>query len=503
MMIELIYKGVKKMDVLGKLNIDEIEKRAFVNGEYIDAISGAVISKTLSFDGRKFEGIAACGKADVDIAVAAAQKAYSSGGWSRKTPSERKEILLKLADLMEEHIEELALLDTFETGRAYINYLRDSLPKAIEAVRYFAEAVDKLYDESIPIRGSDTAVIKKVSLGVVGLITPWNDPMVVTAWKFAPALLMGNTVVLKPAEQSSLSAIYLGKLTKEAGIPDGVFNVVPGYGEEAGKALALHKDVRGIFFTGSAEVGKKIMEYAGQSNMKRVALECGGKGPYIVSNKCNRMSEAAEVLAKNMFYNQGQICSAPSRAVVHKSVYDEFIAVLKAESEKYVPGYSFDDANEVGCVVSKEQYDKVNGYIDLAAKEGAKIYRPSLVKEKPKGAICITPAILENVNNNMRIAREEIFGPVLAVIKVDSMEEAVDIANDSEFGLAGAVWTDDVNEAFKLTDRMEVGLVHLNSYGNDDNSSPFGGVKQSGIGKDKSIHAFDKYCDSKTIWMHF
>ena len=222
MMIELIYKGVKKMDVLGKLNIDEIEKRAFVNGEYIDAISGAVISKTLSFDGRKFEGIAACGKADVDIAVAAAQKAYSSGGWSRKTPSERKEILLKLADLMEEHIEELALLDTFETGRAYINYLRDSLPKAIEAVRYFAEAVDKLYDESIPIRGSDTAVIKKVSLGVVGLITPWNDPMVVTAWKFAPALLMGNTVVLKPAEQSSLSAIYLGKLTKEAGIPDGV-----------------------------------------------------------------------------------------------------------------------------------------------------------------------------------------------------------------------------------------------------------------------------------------
>jgi len=491
------------MDVLSKLNIETIEKRAYINGIYTEGTRGNVISKTLSFDGRRFDGIAACDEIDVDKAVVAAKKAFDSGIWNRKTPSERKEILLKLADLMEKHLEDIALLDTFETGRAYINYSRDSLPKAIEAVRYFAEAVDKLYDESIPLRSSDTAVIKRVPLGVVGLITPWNDPMVVTAWKFAPALLMGNTVVLKPAEQSSLSAIYLGKLSKEAGIPDGVFNVIPGYGEVAGRALAMHKDVRGVFFTGSAEIGKKILEYAGKSNMKRVALECGGKGPYIVSDKCSRISEAAEVLAKNMFYNQGQICSAPSRAIVHKSVYDEFMNALKSESEKYVPGYSFDVANEVGCVVSKDQYDKVNGYIELAVDEGATVYRPSSVVEKPEGALCITPVILENVNNNMRIAREEVFGPVLAVIKVDSMEEAIDIANDSEYGLAGAVWTDDVNEAFYLTDRMEAGLVHLNSYGNDDNSSPFGGVKQSGIGKDKSVHAFDKYCDSKTIWMHF
>ncbi len=491
------------MDMLNKLNIYQIEKRAYINGEYVDASDGKVISKTLSFDGREFSGIAACSKEDVDKAVASAKAVYESGVWSKKTPSERKEILLKLADLMEEHLEELALLDTFETGRAYINYSRDSLPKAIEAVRYFAEAVDKLYDESIPVRGTDTAVIKKVPLGVVGLITPWNDPMVVTAWKFAPALLMGNAVVLKPAEQSSLSAICLGKLTKEAGIPDGVFNVVPGYGEEAGKELALHKDVRGVFFTGSAEIGKKIMEYAGQSNMKRVALECGGKGPYIVSDKCNRIAEAAVVLAKNMFYNQGQICSAPSRAIIHKSVYDEFISVLKSESSKYIPGYSFDETNEVGCVVSREQFDKVNRYIELASEEGADVFRPTVTKDKPEGAYCISPAILENVNNDMRIAREEIFGPVLAVIKVDSMEEAISIANDSEYGLAGAVWTDDVNEAFDLTNRMDAGLVHLNSYGNDDNSSPFGGVKQSGIGKDKSVHAFDKYCDSKTIWMHF
>ena len=491
------------MDVLSRLKIEEIEKRAYINGQYTESTSGEVISKTLSFDGRELEGIAACDKADIDKAVAVAKAAFESGVWNGKTPSERKDILLHLADLMDENIEELALLDAFETGRAYINYSRDSLPKAIEAVRYFAEAVDKLYDESVPVRGRDTAVIKKVPLGVVGLITPWNDPMVVTAWKFTPALLMGNTVVLKPAEQSSLSAIYLAKLTKEAGIPDGVFNVVPGYGEEAGKALALHPDVRGIFFTGSAEVGKKILEYSGQSNMKRVALECGGKGPYIVSDKCNKIREAAEVLAKNMFYNQGQICSAPSRAIIHEAVYDKFMEILKSESSRYVPGYTFDDENEVGCVVSKEQYDKIQAYIRLGEEEGAIVYQPKQDKRLPDGAICVLPTILENVNNDMRVAREEIFGPVLCMIRVSSMEEAISIANDSEYGLAGAVWTDDVDEAFDLTDKLEVGLAHLNSYGNDDNSSPFGGVRQSGIGKDKSVHAFDKYCDSKTIWMHF
>lgn len=491
------------MDVFNKLDTNTIERRAFIGGIYTDASDGNTVVKTLSFDGKTSLEISMCNEKDIDKAVECALKAFNSGIWSRKTVTERREILLKLADLMEEHAEDLALLDTYETGRAYINYIRDSIPKAIEALRYFAEASDKIYDESVPVRNMDTAIIRHVPLGVVGLITPWNDPMVVTVWKLAPALLMGNTVILKPAEQSSLSAIYLGKLSKEAGIPDGVFNVVPGLGDVAGKALAMHKDVRGIFFTGSAEIGKKIMEYAGASNMKRVALECGGKGPYIVSDKCKRIAEAAEVLAKNMFYNQGQICSAPSRAIIHKDVYDEFVNCLKGESRKFIPGYSFEDSNEVGCVVSKEQYDKVQGYIKLAEEEGAAIYQPSEKKDIPKDAFCVLPTIFENVTNEMRIAREEIFGPVLCVIKTASMEEAVNIANDSEYGLAGAIWTDDVNEAFRLTEKIEAGLVHLNSYGNDDNSSPFGGIKQSGIGKDKSIKAFEKYCDSKTIWMHF
>lgn len=491
------------MDVLSRLDKHKIENRAFIGGIYTDAVDGETFTKTLSFDGKTKLEIAKCNEKDVDKAVSCALKAFNNGIWRDKSPSERKEILLKLAGIMEEHKEYLALLDTYETGRAYLNYIRDSIPKAIDALRYFAEAVDKIYDECIPIRHEETALIRHIPLGVVGLITPWNDPMVVTIWKLAPALLMGNTVILKPAEQSSLSAIYLGKLAKDAGIPDGVFNVVPGVGEVAGKALAMHKDVRGIFFTGSAEIGKEILKYAGMSNMKRVSLECGGKGPYIISDKCTNIRESAEVLAKNMFYNQGQICSAPSRAIVHEAVYNDFIKILKSETQKYIPGYSFDDQSEVGCVVSKEQFDKVQNYIRLGCEEGAVIYQPDIEKTVPKGAFCIVPTIFENVSNEMRIAREEIFGPVLCVIKVHSMDEALKIANDSEFGLAGAVWTDDINEAFHLTEKLEAGLVHLNSYGNDDNSSPFGGIKQSGIGKDKSVKAFEKYCDSKTIWMHF
>lgn len=491
------------MDVFSKLDVAGIETRAYINGTYTGSSDGNTLSKTLSFDGISQIEISSCNEKDVDLAVECAQRSFRSGIWCRMTPSARKDVMLKLASLMEEHAEELALLDTYETGRAYINYIRDSIPKAIEALRYFAESIDKLYDEAVPVRDKDTAIIRHIPLGVVGLITPWNDPMVVTIWKIAPALLTGNSIVLKPAEQSSLSAIYLAKLTKEAGIPDGVFNVLPGPGEITGRALAMHKDVRGIFFTGSAEVGKKILEYAGLSNMKRVALECGGKGPYIVSDKCIRIHEAAEVLAQNMFYNQGQICSAPSRAIVHEAVYDEFIDALRSESRKFIPGYSFDDNNEVGCVVSKDQFDKVQEYINLAGLEGCKIYRPEGKKNAPEGAFCIYPAIIENVTNDMRIAREEIFGPVLCIIRVTSMKEAMDIANDSEYGLAGAVWTDDVNEAFNLTEQLEAGLVHLNSYGNDDNSSPFGGLRQSGIGKDKSVKAFEKYCDSKTIWMHF
>lgn len=404
---------------------------------------------------------------------------------------------------MEEQREQLALLDTYETGRCFKNHYNDSIPKAIECIRYFAEAIDKVYDMAIPARGTEFGVIVRKPLGVVGLITPWNDPMVVDSWKFTPALLMGNSVVIKPAEQSALSLIFLAKLTKEAGIPDGVFNVVPGYGEKAGKALALHMDVRAISFTGSSATGKLMLAYAGQSNMKRVYLECGGKGPYVVTDKCKRIEEAAKVLAANMFYNEGQICSAPSRVIINRKVMDIFLECLKKEAEKFVPGNPFESENEVGCVVSKEQFDKVNSYINWAKDNGHEVFQPANNKDNYDNACSIKPTIILNVKNDEKIAREEIFGPVVCIIPVDSTEEAIKVANDTNYGLAGALWTDDLNEAKYLADKIEAGLVHINSYGNDDNSAPFGGIKESGIGKDKSAFVFDEFSYQKTIWMHF
>lgn len=394
-------------------------------------------------------------------------------------------------------------MDTYETGRAYNNYYYDSIPKAIECIRFFAESIDKCYDVAIPARGKEFGVIVRKPIGVLGIITPWNDPLVVDAWKFAPALLMGNSVVIKPAEQSSLSLICLAKLTKEAGIPDGVFNVVPGYGETAGKALALHDKVRGIYFTGSSSVGKQMLQYAGLSNMKRVYLECGGKGPFIVTKNCKRISEAAKVLAENMFYNQGQICSAPSRVIIEKEVKDDFLSCLKLECLKFLPGNPFETENIVGCVVSREQYEKIKGYIKLAEEAGYAVYQPSERKDNDQKACCIPPTIIDGVDNMNVLAQEEIFGPVVVVIDVDSVEEAIDVANHTRYGLAGALWTDDLEEAYYLASRMEAGLVHINSYGNDDNSAPFGGIKESGIGKDKSMFVFDEVSYQQTIWMHF
>ena len=278
---------------------------------------------------------------------------------------------------------------------------------------------------------------------------------------------------------------------------------MPGYGEVTGQALAMHKKVRGISFTGSSEIGKKMLIYSGESNMKRVTLECGGKGPFIVTDKCKDIHEAARVLADSMFYNQGQICSAPSRVIIAKDKKEEFTQILVKESERYLPGNSFESDNNVGCVVSKEQYDRVKGYIELAKNEGLEVLQPEGDKEHPQEAFCFKPTIITNVSPNSRLANEEIFGPVVVIIPVDSTDEAISIANNSEYGLAGAVWTDDLNEAYKVCKSVEVGLMHINSYGNDDNAAPFGGVKQSGIGKDKSVYAFDDFCDKKTVWMHF
>jgi len=482
----------------------KIEKRAFIDGSFVKSVSGKTIRKVSPVDGRNLSGLCACSGKDVNDAVNAAKRSFESKIWRGKTTEEKKEILFKLADLMEQSREKLAMLDTIETGRSFKNYFFDSIPKAIEALRYFTESLDKYYDYAMPPKDNSFAVVTREPLGVVGIITPWNDPLVVSTWKFTPALLMGNSVVIKPAEQSSFSILEVARLAKKAGIPDGVFNVVPGYGNIAGKALALHKDVAGIFFTGSSEVGKQILQYAGQSNMKKVGLECGGKSPFIISKNCKNLKKAAEVLAKNIFYNQGQICSAPSRVIVHNELKTKFIDYLKLESIKYVPNDPLDINSEVGCVVSKEQKDKIEKYIKQGIQSGATLITPIPNKWfSAKKRTAVLPSIFTDVDLKSSIVLEEIFGPVLIVIGFDTINEAIDIANDSKYGLAASIWTSDLNEAYHVSRELQAGIVHVNGYGNDDNTAPFGGIKESGIGKDKSIFAFDEYSYLKTTWINF
>lgn len=485
------------------LRVDKqnIETRPFINGEFRASHSGLYFEKKSSVTGEQLPKISACDEQDVKEAVAFAKDAFEAGIWSDMPVAKRKQVMLRLADFMEEHLEQIASLDAYETGRAFQNYLNDSIPKAIEAIRYFAEAVDKIYDQSVSTANTNLCIIKREALGVVAIITPWNDPMVVASWKFAPALLMGNSVIMKPAELSSYSMLYVARLAKQAGIPDGVLQVLPGRGEIVGKALALHKDIDGVFFTGSSEVGKLLIQYSGMSNMKRVALECGGKGPYIVTSHVGNLKESADTLAKNMFYNQGQICSAPSRVYVHESVYEQFLRYLEQASEKYVPQNPFDSNSTVGCVVSQEQFDKIQGYIKVALQENATVYTASAKSDLPKEACGVRPTILTNLSSDSRLLREEIFGPVVCVQKYTDKAEVVKRINDSIYGLAGAVWTDDLNEAHYFANQIKVGLFHVNSYGEDDNTSPFGGFKQSGNGKDKSIYAFDEYTEKKSIWM--
>lgn len=489
------------IDINEKIKKLIIEKRAFINGQFIESKSGEIISKTSSANGCDISGLPACSKEDVDLAVGAAKKAYDEKTWVNTPSNVKKEVMFKLADLMEENREELALLDTLETGRAFKNYYYDSIPKAIEAMRYFAEAVDKVYDYAMPPSAESFATITREPLGVVGLITPWNDPLVVSTWKFAPALLMGNSIVVKPAEQSSFSILKVAELAKKAGLPDGTFNVIPGYGEIAGKALALHNDVSGVFFTGSSVIGKQILQYAGQSNMKKVGLECGGKSAFVITNNCKSIEKAAEVLAKNIFYNQGQICSGPSRVLVAKELKQKLIDLLKLEIDKYSPCDPFDINSEVGCVVSREQKDKIDKYIEEGVASGA-----SIISAKAsdwflkKDRMAVLPVIFDNVMLDSSIVKEEIFGPVLTVISFDSPQEALMKANDSIFGLAASIWSNDIDEVYYFTRGLQAGIVHVNSYGDDDNTAPFGGFKQSGIGKDKSVFAFDEYSHLKTTW---
>ncbi len=479
----------------------DIPDRAFIDGEYVESAGGETFECVSPIDGRVLANVAACTVEDVGRAVAGARTAFESGVWSQAAPKERKRVLLKLADLVRSHADELAVLETLDMGKPIRESRRTDIRLVAECIQYYGEAVDKVYDEIAPTARNAVAMIYREPLGVVGAVVPWNFPLLMASWKLGPALAVGNSVVLKPAEQSPLTALRLAGLAAEAGLPAGVLQVLPGDGPGAGQPLGLHRDVDMITFTGSTEVGKLFLRYSGESNMKRVSLECGGKSPHVILPDCHDLGAAATAAAWGVFYNQGEVCNAGSRLVVHEQIKDEFMPLLLAAAERIVAGDPLDPKTSLGAMVDETQTRRVLDYIDKGQNEGADLILGGTRVRTDTGGFYIEPTVFDHVRNDMTIAREEIFGPVLSTITVGSEDEAIAVANDTMYGLAAAIWTDSVDTAHRVARAIRAGIVWVNTFDAGDISSPFGGFKQSGFGRDKSMHALEKYTDLKTVWI--
>lgn len=479
----------------------DIRTKAFIGGRFVDAASGKVFSSVNPATGKEIASVAHCDSEDVDRAVASARKVFEAGVWSRTDPGERKRRLLAWAALLRDHADELALLETLDMGKPISDSRAVDVPASINTIVWMAEAIDKLYDQIAPTGPGALSLITREPLGVVAAVVPWNFPLMMACWKLGPALAAGNSVVLKPAEQSPLTAIRIAELAVEAGLPEGVLNVVPGYGETAGRALGLHPDVDAVTFTGSTEVGKLFLQYAGQSNMKRVSLECGGKTPHIVMKDCDDLDGAAKAAAWGIFFNQGEVCNAGSRLLVDARIKDEFLEKLIAESAVLMPGDPLDPTSKAGAMVSEEQMLRVLDYIRIGQEEGASLRVGGKRVRQESGGYFIEPTVFDGVSGKMRIAQEEIFGPVLSTLTFENDEEAIAIANDTIYGLAAAVWTRSIDRAISASRRLRAGVVWVNCFDEGSIVSPFGGFKQSGFGRDKSIHAIEKYTDLKATWI--
>lgn len=476
------------------------ETRLFIGGEFVDAINGGRFETINPANGQVIATMSAGDAADVDAAVAAARKAFR--GWSRTAPRERMEVLYRYVGLLEEHAEELAVLDSLDMGKPISDVLEIDLPGCQETIQFMAEFIDKIEGSVTSTSADIFHYVLREPIGVVGAISPWNYPMLMAVWKFAPAIAAGNTVVLKPAEQAPLSCLLLARLFVEAGGPPGVLNVVNGIGEVAGKALALHNDVAKVTFTGSTEVGKLMLQYAGQSNMKRVSLECGGKSPQIFLGDLPDMRSAIAAAYNGIFSNMGEVCNAGSRLLVDRSIHEEFVAkFIEQGKTAYVPGDPLDPDTNMGPLVTAEDQRRVLDYIDIGRKEGASLEFGGTVPEQLAGGAYVNPALFTGVNNNMRIAREEIFGPVASVIPFDDVNEAIAIANDTIYGLAASVWTRDLSTAHQLVRDIDAGVVWVNCFDEGDMTQPFGGYKQSGNARDKCVESLLSYTQSKSAWI--
>ena len=476
--------------------------QAFINGAYHDAHSGETFITSNPANGQTIAEIASCSGVDVDFAVQTARLAFESGIWSGKTPSQRKMVMLEFASLIEQNTEELAVLESIESGKPITDCLNIDLPETVKTIRWHAEAGDKLYDQLSPSGPDVISMVVREPIGVVAAVLPWNFPLMMAAWKLGPALITGNSVILKPAEQTNMSTLRLAELAAEAGVPKGVLNVVTGFGETAGQALGMHPDIDAVTFTGSTDTGRRFLEYSAKSNLKRIILECGGKNPQIVMPDAGDLDKVADNIVSAAFWNMGQNCSAGSRLIVHSSIKDTLLTKVSERIEKWKVGDPLDPETMVGPLVEQAHMEKVLGHIQRGLEETGGAYLDGGRVLESSGGYFVAPVIFDGVTNGMSIAQEEIFGPVLSVICFETEEEAIQIANDTCYGLAASVWTEDLKTAHRLSRAIKAGTVTINVYGEGDNSTPFGGYKQSGFGgRDKSIFAHDQYTEMKTIWI--
>ena len=477
------------------------DQKLFIGGKALPAADGAEIAVTSPIDGKVFTHIARASARDVDAAVAAARRGFDAGKWSRAAPAERKRVLMRIADLIERHALELAVLGVRDNGTEISMALKAEPASAAATFRYYAEALDKVYGQIAPTQPNVLGLIHREPVGVVAAIVPWNFPMMIAAWKIAPALAAGNSVVLKPAEAASLSLLRLGELCTEAGLPDGVLNVVTGYGHIVGEALGLHMDVDVLAFTGSGAVGRKLLEYSARSNLKRVYLELGGKSPNVVFADAPDLDLAAKVSAYGIFRNSGQVCVAGSRLLVQSSVHDEFVEKVARIAAAMRVGDPLDMTTEAGAISTAVQMEKDLEFVHEAQAQGGHLVTGGQRILQETGGYYISPAVFSGITLDMKLAQEEVFGPVLGIMRFDTEDEALRLANSTVYGLASAVWTENLSRAHRMVRGIRAGIVHVNTYGGSDLTVPLGGVGQSGNGHDKSLHALDKYQDLKTAWI--
>ncbi len=471
----------------------DLATNAYIDGGYRPAISGKTFESVNPATGEKLADVAACGAEDVDFAVTKAREAFDDGRWSRLHPSDRKDVLIRFCKLLTRNARELAVLESIDSGKTIFDCEQVDIPETINCIKWHAEAIDKIYDQVAPASDDHIAMILREPIGVVGLVLPWNFPLLMLAWKIGPALASGCSVVVKPAMETSLTALRVAELASEAGLPRGVLNIVTGGGADVGEPIGRHMDIDMVSFTGSTVTGKRFLTYSAESNAKEVVLEMGGKNPCVVMEDAENLDRVAQHIVDGAFWNMGENCSAISRLIVHASVKDALLERVVEHSKHWSLGNPLDPEIRVGALVSKAHFDKVCGYLDGAPK--------AMIGGKAVDGAFVEPTIFEVKPDDKR-ATDEIFGPVLSVITVNSFEEAIKLANDTEYGLCASLFTANTKRAIRGARMLRAGTVTVNSFGEGDIATPFGGYKQSGFGgRDNSVHAHDQYTQLKTIWI--